>query len=81
MLVSANHWFRAQLFKARLSQSWISGNFNCYLFAIKGGFFSRLGSKEKKFASYNIIGPQFYGKSSFNGKQITIKIYANLGLA
>ena len=63
---SVQSW--AQLFKARLSLSWISWNFNCYLFAIKGGFFSWLGSEEKKFASYNVIGPQFCGKSSFNGK-------------
>ena len=48
---------RAQLFKARLSQSWISGNFNCYLITVKGGFFTRLSFKEKKFVIYNIIGP------------------------
>ena len=58
---------RAQLFKAQLSKSWISGNFN-YLFTVKGGFFSRLRFKKKKCVIYNLIRPQFCGKSSFNGK-------------
>lgn len=52
---------RAQLFKARLSQSWFTGNFN-YLFTIKGGFFIRLMFKEKTFVIYNLIKPQFCGK-------------------
>ena len=30
---------------------------------------------------YNLIGPQFWGKPSCSGKQVAIKIYANLGLA
>ena len=39
----------AQLFKARLSQSWISGNFNCYLFTVNGGFLTRIAFKQKTF--------------------------------
>ena len=41
----------------------------------------RLRFKEKKFLIYNLIWPQFGGKSSFSVKWIAIKIYANLGLA
>ena len=48
---------------------------------VKGGFVTILSFKEKKFVIYNIIGPQFCGKFSFNCKLIAIKIYANLGLA
>ena len=46
----------------------ISGNFNCYLFIIKRGFFTRLRFKEKKVVIYNVIGPQFCGKPSCSGK-------------
>ena len=43
-------------------------NFNCYSFTIKGGFFTRLRFKEKKFVIHNLIGPQLCGKLSFNSK-------------
>ena len=58
---------RDWLFKARLSQSWISGNFNCYLFTVKGGFLTRLKFKEEKFVIYNPTGSQFCGEPSFSG--------------
>ena len=41
--------------------------FNCYVFTVKGGFFTKLRFKEKKFVIYNLIGPQFC-KSSFSGE-------------
>lgn len=54
---------------------------NCYLFTVKGEFFTRLRFKEKIFAIYNLIGSQFCDKTSFSRRQIAIKIYANQGLA
>ena len=50
------------------SNSWISGNFNCYLFTVKEEFFTRLRFKEKKFVIYNLIEGQFCAKSPFNSK-------------
>ena len=41
--------------------------FNYYLITVKGGFFTRLWFKEKKFVIYNLIDPQFCGKPSFSG--------------
>jgi len=55
--------------------------FNCDLSTIIGRFLTRLSFKEKKCVIYNLVGTQFCGKPSFSGKQIAIKIYANLGLA
>ena len=55
-------------FFVRNYQSWISGNFNCYLFPTESGFFTRLKFTEKKFLIYNLIGPQLCSKSSFSGK-------------
>ena len=72
---------RAQLVKVRFCLSEIKGNFNCYLFIVKGGFFTRVRFKEKKFVIYDLIGPQFWGKPSFGGKEIAIKTYAYQGLA
>ena len=39
---------RAQMFKARLRLSWICGNFDCYLFTVKGGFFHKIEMKGKE---------------------------------
>lgn len=50
---------RAQLFKARFRLSGINGNFNYYLFIVKGGFFTRVRFKEKIFVIYDLIAPQF----------------------
>ena len=55
--------------------------FSVFTYLLQGGFFVRLRFTKKKFVSYNLIGPQFCGKSSFSSKQIAIKIYTNVGLA
>ena len=48
----------------KLHNPGLGKNFRCYLiFTVKGGFFTRLRFKEKKFAFYNRIGPQFCGKT------------------
>ena len=47
-------------------------NFNCYLFNVKGGLFTRLRLKENKFVICNLTGPQFCGKPYFSSKYIAI---------
>ena len=49
----------AQLFKARLSQSWISENFNCCLFTAKAGFSQGYGLRKRNLKFITILGHNF----------------------